>query len=108
MADQSKRVIFQTDDGGVGIIVPAKDCDCDLTIEQIAVKDVPPKQVWAGAGVFDIDPDTGKAIEQGQWVKIPRPYKIINVSDLPPDRSERDLWAVDETDLTDGVGGLGE
>lgn len=50
--------------------------DCGLTIEQIAAKDVP----------------TGKS------------YKIVNVSDIPSDRTERNQWFVDELDLTDGVG----
>ena len=50
--------------------------DCGLTIEQIAAKDVP----------------TGK------------PYKIVDVSDVPTDRQWRNEWAVDEADLTDGVG----
>jgi hypothetical protein len=50
--------------------------DCGLTIEQIAAKDVP----------------TGK------------PYKIVDVSDVPTDREWRDSWTVDEADLTDGVG----
>lgn len=69
----NKRIIYQTDDGGVAVIIPA---DCGLTIEQIAAKDVP----------------TGK------------PYKIVDVADIPTDRTERDAWAVDEADLTDGVG----
>lgn len=50
--------------------------DCGLTIEQIAAKDVP----------------TGM------------PYKIVDVSDIPIDRAERDAWTVDVADLTDGVG----
>jgi len=50
--------------------------DCGLTIEQIAAKDVP----------------TGK------------PYKIVDVSEIPTDRQWRDEWTVDEADLTDGVG----
>jgi hypothetical protein len=49
---------------------------CGLTIEQIAAKDVP----------------TGL------------PYKIVDVSEIPTDRTERGGWAVDEADLTDGVG----
>jgi hypothetical protein len=32
------RIIYQNDDGGISIIVPA---DCGLTIEEIAAKDVP-------------------------------------------------------------------
>ena len=68
-----KRIIYQNDNGGVAVIIP---CDCGLTIEQIAAKDVP----------------TGK------------PYKIVDVADIPSDRSQRDAWAVDASDLTDGVG----
>ena len=68
-----KRIIYQNDTGGVAVLIPA---DCGLTIEQIAVKDVP----------------TGKA------------YKIVDVSDVPTDREWRNEWTVDEADLTDGVG----
>ena len=50
--------------------------DCGLTLEQIAAKDVP----------------TGS------------PYKIVDVIDIPTDRTERGQWDVDEVDLTDGVG----
>jgi hypothetical protein len=50
--------------------------ECGLTIEEIAAKDVP----------------TGKA------------YKIVDVADIPTDRQWRNEWAVDEADLTDGVG----
>ena len=50
--------------------------DCGLTIEEIAAKDVP----------------TGK------------PYKIVDVSEIPSDRSFRNAWEVDEAILTDGVG----
>jgi hypothetical protein len=49
---------------------------CGLTFEQIAAKDVP----------------TGL------------PYKIVDVSEIPTDRTERSGWTVAETDLTDGVG----
>ena len=68
------RVIYQTDDGGVAVIIPAPDCG--LTVEQIAAKDVP----------------TGK------------PYKIVDVSEIPTDRSKREAWTVSADDLTDGVG----
>ena len=70
----NQRIIYQTDDGGVAVIIPAPDCG--LTIEQIAAKDVP----------------TGK------------PYKIVDVSEIPTDRSRREAWTVSADDLTDGVG----
>lgn len=71
--DLSKRIIFQNEEGGVSVLIPA---ECGLAIEEIAAKDVP----------------TGK------------PYKIVDVSDIPTDRTERIAWTVDEADLTDGVG----
>jgi hypothetical protein len=57
----NSRIIYETDDGGVAVIVPA---DCGLTIEQIAAKDVP----------------TGK------------PYEIVDVADIPSDRTFRGAW----------------
>jgi hypothetical protein len=68
------RIIYQTDDGGVAVIIPAPECP--LTIEEIAAKDVP----------------TGK------------PYLIVDVADIPTDRTFRNAWEVDESTLTDGVG----
>ena len=59
-----QRIIYQNDDGGVAIITP---CDCGLTIEEIAAKDVP----------------TG------------RPYKIVDVADIPSDREWRTIDDLD-------------
>jgi hypothetical protein len=61
----------------MAIIIPTKEALNSYGIMAIAIKDVP-------AG---------------------KPFKIVNVSDIPSDRSERDAWTVDEADLTDGVGG---
>ena len=58
----NSRIIYPTDDGGVAIVIPADECG--LTIEEIAVKDVP-------AG---------------------KPYKIVDVADIPSDRTFRDAW----------------
>jgi hypothetical protein len=57
-----KRIIYPNNDGGVAIIVPAPDCG--LTIEEIAAKDVP----------------------------VGKPYKIVDVSDIPSDRTFRNAW----------------
>ena len=57
-----KRIIYPTDDGGVAVIVPAPNCG--LTIEQIAEKDVP----------------AGKE------------YQIVDVTDVPSDRTFRNAW----------------
>ena len=69
-----KRIIYQNDEGGVAILIPAPNSG--MTLEDTAAKDVP----------------TGK------------PYKIVDVADIPADRQWRNSWTVDAADLTDGVG----
>ena len=59
----NQRIIYENDEGGVSIIVPA---DCGLTIEEIAAKDVP-------AG---------------------KPFEIVDVSEIPSDRTFRNAWAM--------------
>jgi len=70
-------IIYQNDSGGVSVIHPAPEALESHTITEIAIKDVP-------AG---------------------KPYKIILASEIPADRTERNLWTVDPATLTDGVGG---
>lgn len=62
----NKKVIYPSDNGGVCILSPV--LDCGLTLEEIIAKDVP----------------TGK------------PYKIVNESDIPTDRTFRDAWEYQE------------
>ena len=62
----NQRIIFPTDDGGVAVIIPAPECD--LTIEEIAAKDVP----------------EGK------------PFKIVDAADIPTDRTFRNAWEYSE------------
>jgi hypothetical protein len=58
----NQRIIYPTNDGRVAIIVPS--ANCGLTVEEIAAKDVP-------AG---------------------KPFKIIDVADVPTDRTFRNAW----------------
>lgn len=58
----NERIIYQNDDGGISVIIPAPECG--LTIEEIAAKDVPANT----------------------------PYKIVDVSDIPEDRTFRNAW----------------
>lgn len=72
----NQRIIYKNESGGISVIIPSPDCG--LTVEQIARKDVP----------------------------VGKPYKIVNVSEIPSERTDRDAWVVNEADLIDGVGGL--
>jgi hypothetical protein len=60
----NQRIIYPSDDGGVVILMPAPEYLAEHTIEELAAKDVP----------------KGK------------PYKIVDVSDIPTDRTFRDAW----------------
>jgi hypothetical protein len=71
------RVIYNQDSGVVAVIIPAPEALAQHSIQEIAVKDVP-------AG---------------------KPFKLVDASDIPADRSERDAWTVDDAELTDGIGG---
>ena len=63
-----KRIIYPTDEGGVAILIPAPEYLADHTIEELAAKDVP-------AG---------------------KPFKIVDVSDIPADRTFRNAWEYQE------------
>ena len=70
------KVIYKNENGGVSILHPTDEALSFMTIDEIAKKDVP----------------TGL------------PYKIVEDSEVPTDRTFRDAWTVDEANLTDGVG----
>jgi len=60
----TQRIIYPTDDGGVAILIPTPEYLAEYTIEELAAKDVP----------------EGK------------PYKIVDVADIPTDRTFRNAW----------------
>jgi len=66
----NQRIIYPTDEGGVAIIIPTQEWleQEGNTIEKLAVKDVP-------AG---------------------KPYKIVDASDIPTDRTFRNAWEYQE------------
>lgn len=70
----SKRILYKNEEGGVSIVVPSPNTV--ISIEQIALKDVP-------TGV---------------------PFKIVDTTEVSSDRTFRNAWEVDEADMTDGVG----
>ena len=70
-------IIYNQDNGVVAVIIPSPEALKQHTIMEIAIKDVPAH----------------------------KPFKIVDATDIPSDRSERGAWTVDEADLTDGIGG---
>lgn len=78
------KIIYRKDDGSINILIPAPNF------------------------LLEINPDTGKVYTVDEVAKKDVPtgykYKIVEDSDVPTDRSFRNAWTVDESDLTDGVG----
>jgi len=60
----NKRIIYKNPDNSVSIIAPSPEALQSMTIEQIVLKDVPANT----------------------------PYKIVDVSEIPSDRTFRDAW----------------
>tara|TARA_R110000764_G_scaffold54715_1_gene119318 strand:+ start:328 stop:516 length:189 start_codon:yes stop_codon:yes gene_type:complete len=59
----NERIIYETQEGGVAVIIPAPECG--LTTQEIAAKDVP------------------------QGVS----YHIVDASEVPSDRTFREAWS---------------
>tara|TARA_R100001086_G_scaffold145313_1_gene76718 strand:- start:123 stop:353 length:231 start_codon:yes stop_codon:yes gene_type:complete len=75
MANSDYRIIYYKE-GYSTVTIGIPMDNTELTVEEMAKKNVP----------------TGQK------------YKIVDVADIPSDRSFRDAWQVDESELTDGVG----
>ena len=71
-----KRIIFQNPDGTVGVIIPSQEVVAKYGIEAIAKKDVPANL----------------------------PYKIVDITDVPSDRTFRNAWELPADVTFDGVG----
>ena len=64
----TQRIIYPNDEGGVAILIPTPEYLAEHTIEELAAKDVP----------------EGK------------PFKIVDVADIPSDRTFRNAWEYQE------------
>ena len=70
------KIIYKNSDESIAIIHPSREAIEFMSIEEIALKDVP----------------TGLA------------FAIVNDSEIPTDRANREAWVVDSSLLTDGIG----
>jgi len=73
----TKCIVYKQKNGVLATCTPTEQALQNHTIEEIAEKDVP----------------------EGL------PFKIVSLDDLPSDNTFRDAWDIDESELTDGVGG---
>lgn len=71
-----KIIVFTNDANKVSILSPS--LNSGLTLEQIATKDIPPLITY----------------QEGEYIESPRPYLILDDSELP-DRADRDRWVIE-------------
>ena len=72
----NQLIIYNEDNGISAVLFPTPECLTEHTIQEVAIKDVP-------AG---------------------KPFKIVDASELPQDIPQ-EYWAIDDSELTDGIGG---
>lgn len=126
----NKRIIYQNDEGGVAVIIPCDNVPLALTDEELATfaeeeAALVNRADEDASGEYDVDihgdlkRDIADFVQRRQArlsrvmtaeeiaakdVPTGKPYKIVDVADIPTDRQWRAEWTVDVTDLTDGVG----
>jgi hypothetical protein len=99
----NKRIIYPTDDGGVAIVIPAPEARKQVLVSEAVTKTV---TVPATEDVSEheqtniITPavyrdETDE--EFAEWIAakdVPagKPFQIVDVSDIPEDRTFRDAW----------------
>ena len=64
----TKRIIYKNSQGGVSVVIPAPEYLSSHTIEELVVRVVPENE----------------------------PYKIVDESEIPSDRTFRDAWEYSE------------
>lgn len=103
----NQRIIYPNDDGGVSILIPAPNARKQVLVSEAvyesvfipATEDTPEatEQKLVSPAVYRDETDE----EFLTWIAqkdVPagKPYKIVDVSDIPEDRTFRDAWEYQE------------
>jgi hypothetical protein len=104
-----QRIIYPTDDGGVAIIIPAPEARKQVLVSDAVTETITHDAVLDEDGK-EIEPAYDETItitpaiyrdetdeEFAEWVAakdVPtgKPFQIVNVSDIPTDRTFRNAW----------------
>ena len=116
----NQRIIYQNDGGGVSILIPAPDARQQVLVSEAVTEIVTHDAVLDEDGIevtpaYDETVTVAPAVYREQtdsefieWIAakdVPagKPYKIVDVADIPTDRTFRNAWEADMTN-PDGVG----
>lgn len=98
-----KRILYPTDDGGVAVIIPAPEARGKVLVSEAvyetilvpATEDVPEheeQRVVTPAVYRDETDDEFAAWVAAKDVPEGKPFKIVDVADIPSDRTFRNAW----------------
>ena len=111
----TKRIIYQTTDGGVAVIIPAPEARRQVLVSEAifeihlapASEDQPEHEEQRIVVPAVYRPETDDEFAMAIALKdVPAgvPFKIVDVSEIPEDRTFRAAWEADTATLTDGIG----
>jgi len=111
----TKRIIYQTPEGGVAVLIPAPEARRQVLVSEAvfeihlvpATEDQPyhEEQRLATPAVYRPETDDEFALAVAlKDVPAGVPFKIVDASEIPEDRTFRAAWEADPATLTDGIG----
>jgi hypothetical protein len=89
----NQRIIYSTDDGGVAIVIPAIEAKQSVLVSDAVTEIVDDEEVIISPAIYRDQTDE----EFLQWIAakdVPagKPFQIVDVSDIPEDRTFRNAW----------------
>ena len=110
-------IIYQTPEGGVAVIIPAPEARRQVLVSEAvfeihfvpATEDQPEHEEQRIVAPAVYRPETDDEFAMAVALKdVPAgvPFKILDVSEIPEDRTFRAAWEADPATLTDGVGAV--
>ena len=113
----NKRIIYSTPEGGVAVLIPAPEARRQVLVSEAvfeihlvpATEDQPEHEEKRLAVPAVYRPETDDEFAMAVALKdVPAsvPFKIVDVSEIPEDRTFRAAWEADPATLTDGTGAV--
>ena len=105
----NQRIIYPNDDGGVSILIPAPEARQQVLVSEAVTEVVTHDAVLNEDGIevtpaYDETVTVTPAVYREQtdgefieWIAVKdvpagKPYQIVDVADIPSDRTFRDAW----------------
>jgi hypothetical protein len=100
------KIVYKNKDNSVSIITPIKEISDIVGLKAIAEKDVPAPYKYPVKWEMKEDVVTGEIINiEVEFEEYNTPYWIVEETDIPSNRTNRDLWVLENMPEPNGFGG---